>query len=113
MLRFDNRDAGLSTHMEGGPAFDVAAAWRGGRDAVAYTLEDMADDTVDLLGLLGTGPAHLVGTSMGGMIARTIAIRHPSHVCSLCSIMSMTGATMWGAHPRGHEGRHATPSGGP
>ena len=45
MLRFDNRDAGLSTHLPDGLAFDVAAARHGGRDAVAYTLDDMADDT--------------------------------------------------------------------
>ncbi len=92
VLRFDNRDAGLSTHLDGGPAFDIAAARRGGRDAVAYTLDDMADDTVDLLDSLGIEQAHLVGTSMGGMIAQTITIRHPSRVRSLCSIMSTTGA---------------------
>jgi len=92
VLRFDNRDAGLSTHLDGGPAFDIAAARRGGRDAVAYTLDDMADDTVDLLDTLGIEHAHLVGTSMGGMIAQTIAVRHPSRVRSLCSIMSTTGA---------------------
>jgi len=92
VLRFDNRDAGLSTHLEEGPVFDVAAARRGGRDAVAYTLDDMADDTVDLLDVLGIGQAHLVGTSMGGMIAQTIAIGHRDRVRSLCSIMSTTGA---------------------
>jgi len=92
VLRFDNRDAGLSTHLPGGPGFDIGAARRGGRDAVAYTLDDMADDTADLLGVLGIEDAHLVGTSMGGMIAQTVAIRHPSRVRSLCSIMSTTGA---------------------
>ncbi len=92
VLRFDNRDAGLSTHLDGGPPFDLTAARRGGRDAVAYTLEDMARDTVGLLDALGVDDAHLVGTSMGGMIAQTLAIAHPARVRSLCSIMSTTGA---------------------
>ncbi len=92
VLRFDNRDVGLSTHLDGGPPFDLAAARHGGRDAVAYTLEDMADDTVALLDELGVADAHMVGTSMGGMIGQTLAITHPSRVRSLCSIMSTTGA---------------------
>jgi pimeloyl-ACP methyl ester carboxylesterase len=92
VLRFDNRDAGLSTHLEEGPPFDLAAARRGGRDAVTYTLDDMADDTAGLLAALDIDHAHIVGTSMGGMIAQTLAIRHPARVHSLCSIMSTTGA---------------------
>jgi pimeloyl-ACP methyl ester carboxylesterase len=92
VLRFDNRDAGSSSHLSDGPPFDIVAARHGGRDAVAYTLDDMADDTAALLGVLGVEDAHLVGTSMGGMIAQTVAIRHPSRVRSLCSIMSTTGA---------------------
>jgi len=97
VLRFDNRDSGLSTHLDGGPAFDLVAARRNGRDAVAYTLEDLADDTAGLLGALAVGPAHIAGTSMGGMIAQTLAIRHPRLVLSLCSIMSTTGAPAAGA----------------
>ncbi|HVA03473.1 MAG TPA: alpha/beta hydrolase [Acidimicrobiales bacterium] len=92
VLRFDNRDTGLSTHLEGGPPFDLAAARAGGREAVAYTLDDMADDTAGLLDALGIERAHIVGTSMGGMIAQTLAIAHPARVRSLCSIMSTTGA---------------------
>jgi pimeloyl-ACP methyl ester carboxylesterase len=92
VLRFDNRDTGLSTHLEDGPPFDLAAARRGGRDAVAYTLDDMADDTVGLLDVLGIEHGHIVGTSMGGMIAQALAIKHPTRVRSLCSIMSTTGA---------------------
>lgn len=92
VLRFDNRDAGLSTQFEDGPPFDLAAARRGGSAAVAYTLDDMADDTVALLDVLHIERGHMVGTSMGGMIAQTVAIRHPSRVQSLCSIMSTTGA---------------------
>ncbi|HLI74869.1 MAG TPA: alpha/beta fold hydrolase [Acidimicrobiales bacterium] len=92
VLRFDNRDAGLSTSIEGGPPFDLAAARRGGRAAVAYALEDMADDAAGLLDALDIAGAHVAGTSMGGMIGQTLAIRHPTRVLSLCSIMSMTGA---------------------
>ena len=92
VLRFDNRDAGRSTSVEGGPPFDLAAARRGGKDAVAYTLDDMADDTAGLLDALGVDAAHVAGTSMGGMIAQTLAVRHPARVLSLCSIMSTTGA---------------------
>ncbi len=92
VLRFDNRDTGLSTRVTDAPAFDVAAARRGGREAVAYTLQDMADDTAGLLDALDIDQGHLVGTSMGGMIAQALAIGHPSRVRSLCSIMSTTGA---------------------
>ncbi len=59
---------------------------------MAYTLDDMADDTAGLLDALGIEHAHIVGTSMGGMIAQTLAIAHPDRVRSLCSIMSTTGA---------------------
>lgn len=92
VLRFDNRDAGRSTSMAAGPGPDLGAIRRGDRDAVAYTLDDMAGDTAGLLGALGIGDAHVVGTSMGGMIAQALAIGHPARVRSLCSIMSTTGA---------------------
>ncbi|HEY5024909.1 MAG TPA: alpha/beta hydrolase [Acidimicrobiales bacterium] len=92
VLRFDNRDVGASTHLHDGPPFDLAAARRGGPQAVAYTLDDMADDTAALLDVLHIEDGHIVGTSMGGMIAQTLAIRHPRRVRSLCSIMSTTGA---------------------
>jgi pimeloyl-ACP methyl ester carboxylesterase len=92
VLRFDNRDAGLSTSIEAGRVFDLAAARRDGRGAVAYTLDDMADDAAGLLRALGITDAHVVGTSMGGMIAQMLAVRHPAMVRSLCSIMSTTGA---------------------
>ena len=74
----------------GGATVGGATAGRG--DAVAYSLEDMADDTVGLLDALAIPRAHLVGTSMGGMIAQTLAIGYPERVRSLCSIMSTTGA---------------------
>src|SRR3954462_8588439 len=57
----------------------------------AYTVDDMADDAVGLLDVLGVGPTHVVGASMGGMIAQAMAIRHPDRVASLTSIMSNTG----------------------
>lgn len=95
VIRFDNRDVGLSTSFRdsGKPDFgrilgDVAA---GKTPAVAYTIEDMADDAVALLTALGIERAHVVGASLGGMIAQTIAIRHPSRVLSLTSMMSHTG----------------------
>src|SRR3954454_12446046 len=75
VVRFDNRDAGCSTHLPGR----------------RYTLEDMADDATGLLDALGVGSAHVVGASLGGMIAQTMAIRHPERVRSLASLMSTTG----------------------
>jgi pimeloyl-ACP methyl ester carboxylesterase len=90
VVRFDNRDAGLSTKMEG-VVPDVVAAYFGDASSAAYTLEDMADDTVGLLDALGIPAAHLVGISMGGMIAQLVAIRRPERALSLCSMMSTTG----------------------
>ena len=75
VVRFDNRDAGCSTHLPGG----------------RYALEDMADDAVGLLDALEVESAHVVGASLGGMIGQTMAIRHPGRVRSLASLMSTTG----------------------
>ena len=75
VVRFDNRDAGRSTHLPGR----------------RYSLEDMADDAVGLLDALEVDSAHVVGASLGGMIAQTMAIRHPRRVRSLASLMSTTG----------------------
>jgi pimeloyl-ACP methyl ester carboxylesterase len=91
VVRFDNRDVGHSTKMEGGPRPDVMAALAGDTSSASYTLEDMADDCAALLDELGVRAAHLVGASQGGMIAQTVAIRHPERVLSLVSIMSTTG----------------------
>jgi pimeloyl-ACP methyl ester carboxylesterase len=91
VIRFDNRDAGLSTKIEGGPPPDLFAALMGDTSSAAYTLDDMADDAVGLLDALGISVAHVVGASMGGMIAQTMAIRHPEKVLTLTSIMSTTG----------------------
>jgi pimeloyl-ACP methyl ester carboxylesterase len=91
VLRFDNRDTGHSTHLHD-VVPDLAAVRKGKRDAAPYTLDDMADDAAGLLDALGADRAHVAGTSMGGMIAQTLAIRHPERVRTMCSIMSTTGA---------------------
>jgi pimeloyl-ACP methyl ester carboxylesterase len=97
VVRFDNRDVGLSTHLDDAGAPDVLAVMGGDHSRVAYRLADMAEDTAGLLDALGLDGAHLVGASMGGMIAQTLAIRHPERVRSLTSIMSTTGDPAVGA----------------
>ena len=91
VARFDNRDAGLSTHLTevGNPGW-LKPLLR--HAAAPYRLEDMAGDAVAVLDALGWDRAHIVGTSLGGMIAQTMAIRHPSRVCTLTSIMSTPSA---------------------
>lgn len=95
VVRFDNRDIGLSTHFDShgvpDPIALMTAAASGQPVSVPYTLDDMADDAVGLCDALGLGDAHFVGASMGGMIVQTVAIRHPARVRSLVSIMSTTG----------------------
>lgn len=90
-VRFDNRDVGRSTKIEGGPRPDLMAAAMGDASSASYTLDEMAGDCVGLLDHLGVQAAHVVGVSQGGMIAQTLAIRHPERVLSLASIMSSTG----------------------
>jgi pimeloyl-ACP methyl ester carboxylesterase len=91
VIRFDNRDVGRSTHADF-PRPKPLAILRGGDDERQYHLGDMARDTVGLLDALGHRDAHLVGVSMGGMIAQTVAAHHPGRVRTLTSIMSTTGA---------------------
>jgi hypothetical protein len=91
VIRFDNRDSGLSTHMTGAPAPNLPAALAGDLSSVSYTLSDMAADAVGLLDAVGIDRAHIVGASMGGAIAQTIAIEHPGRALSLTSMMSTTG----------------------
>jgi pimeloyl-ACP methyl ester carboxylesterase len=91
VIRFDNRDIGLSTKIEDGPQPDIMAAITGDASSASYTLTDMAGDTAGLLDHLGVASAHVVGVSMGGMIAQQLAIDHPERVLSLTSIMSTTG----------------------
>lgn len=91
VIRFDNRDVGRSTHMGFRPP-NIVAMMRGRFPAEQYDLSDMATDTVGLLDALGLSDVHIVGVSMGGMIAQTVAARHPDRVRTLTSIMSNTGA---------------------
>lgn len=90
-IRFDNRDAGLSTHLHNAPMPNFPAAMAGDTSSASYNLSDMAADTIGLMDALGIKRAHLVGASMGGFIAQTVAIEHPDRVRSLTSIMSTTG----------------------
>ena len=93
VIRHDNRDVGLSTHMEGD--FDMMALMAdflaGKTPDVPYTLDDMAADSIGLLDHLEVEQAHIVGASMGGMIAQLVACNHPTRTKSLTSIMSSTG----------------------
>ncbi len=91
VVRFDNRDVGLSSRIEDGPYPDVFAAMSGDVSSRSYGLEAMADDVAGLIDALGVSRAHVVGASMGGMIGQLVAIRHPAQVASLASIMSTTG----------------------
>jgi len=97
VIRFDNRDVGRSTHVGGAPASLPQLVTRRLPDD-AYSLEDMAGDTLRLTDRLGLGPVHLVGASMGGMIGQVMAARHPEATRSLASIMSNTGSR-WTGQP--------------
>jgi pimeloyl-ACP methyl ester carboxylesterase len=95
VIRFDNRDIGLSTHLSHlpvpNPAELMAKRMTGEKVEVPYQLDDMAADAAALLTALGIKSAHIVGASMGGMIAQLVAINHPDVTRSLLSIMSTTG----------------------
>ncbi|MHA1489228.1 MAG: alpha/beta fold hydrolase [Promethearchaeota archaeon] len=95
VIRFDNRDVGLSTKLEEAGEPDVMklfmAAQKGEPISAPYTLDDMADDAIGVLDALNIQKAHICGASMGGMITQIIGYRHPLRVLSLCSIMSSTG----------------------
>jgi pimeloyl-ACP methyl ester carboxylesterase len=95
VIRFDNRDAGLSTAFDDAGDPDVLKVWDDLRRKrpvrAAYQVSDLAEDAIGLLDALGLPAAHVAGVSMGGMIAQEMAIRHPDRVLSLTSIMSNTG----------------------
>jgi len=88
VIRFDNRDMGLSTHFTDAPVGELGECYR---------LSDMAADGVAVLDDLGIEAAHVMGLSMGGMIVQTIAIEHPTRVLSMTSVMSHTGEPEYGA----------------
>ena len=96
VIRFDNRDCGLSTKLDGVEVDLVAvmteiAAGQVGTLSAPYTLSTFADDAFGLLDHLGIDRAHIVGASMGGMIVQTMAVERPERVLSMTSIMSTTG----------------------
>ncbi|MDB5451509.1 MAG: alpha/beta hydrolase [Caulobacteraceae bacterium] len=95
VIRFDNRDVGLSEKLEGAGPPDMQAMFQaiaaGQKPAAAYDLSDMAADAVALLDALMIDRAHVVGASMGGMIGQLVAADYPDRVLSFCSIMSTTG----------------------
>jgi pimeloyl-ACP methyl ester carboxylesterase len=102
VIRFDNRDVGLATKLDG-VQIDLAgflAASATGNPAAApkapYSLSDFSDDAFGLLDHLGIDAAHVIGASMGGMIVQTMAIEHPERVRTLTSIMSTTGEPAYG-----------------
>jgi pimeloyl-ACP methyl ester carboxylesterase len=87
VIRFDNRDVGLSTHFTDAPIDEQGAAYR---------LSDMADDAVAVLDAAGVERAHVVGLSMGGMIVQQLAIHHRDRLLSMVSVMSRTGEPEYG-----------------
>ncbi len=95
VIRYDNRDVGLTSYFDQHGVADLEAIavglLSGEQPALAYTLDDMANDGMCLLAALGIDRAHICGASLGGMIAQAMAINHPSRVLSLTSIMSTTG----------------------
>jgi pimeloyl-ACP methyl ester carboxylesterase len=100
VIRFDNRDTGLSTHLDGVPVdlMGVLGAWEAGTPMppVPYDLWTFAEDSFGLLDHLGIERAHIAGASMGGMIVQAMAIAHPGRVLSMTSIMSTTGEADYG-----------------
>jgi pimeloyl-ACP methyl ester carboxylesterase len=91
VIRYDNRDIGRSTHLKDAPTPTLGQLMMR-RPPAAYLVEDMANDAAGLLDCLGIERAHVVGASMGGMIAQTLAATRPERVLSLTSIMSTTGS---------------------
>ena len=98
VIRYDNRDVGRSTHLDDHPPPKPREIVTRRIRRPAYLLADMADDGLGLLDELGVDQAHIVGASMGGMIAQTMAARKPEQVLSLVSIMSSTGSR-WSGQP--------------
>ena len=87
VIRFDNRDVGLSTMFEGAPTNEAGAC---------YSASDMADDAISVVDALGLGKVHVMGLSMGGMIAQVLAIEHPDRLLTMTSVMSNSGEPDYG-----------------
>jgi pimeloyl-ACP methyl ester carboxylesterase len=116
VIRYDNRDCGRSTMMNGAAPPSPLRALLGDSRTASYTLDHMADDAAGLLDHLELPSAHVMGISMGGMIAQTLAFRRPEHVLSVTSIMSTTGSrrvgwpkprtlpVLWRRPPRSRDG---------
>ena len=103
VIAYDNRDTGLSQTFPDSPApiNDILSAvstgdLAGARSLAPYQLSDMAADGIGLLSALGIEQAHVLGASMGGFIAQTMAIEHPTRLLSLISMMSSTGEPEYG-----------------
>lgn len=94
VIRFDNRDVGMSTKMTALGMPNIQALLLGKLSVAPYTILDMAKDTVGLLGALQIEKAHVIGVSMGGMIGQEIAISYPDRLMTLTSIMSTTGSPL-------------------
>ena len=97
VIRFDNRDIGLSTHLDHAAPGNPVSAFLGRRPA--YVIDDMAQDTAGVVEQLDVGGVHVVGVSMGGCISQALALGHPELVRSLTSMSSSTGSRRVG-HPR-------------
>lgn len=95
VIRVDNRDSGLSSHIEYFPPIVlselIGKIQTGEQFVIPYTLLDMAEDIIRLLDLLSIDKAHIIGRSMGGMIAQLVAANYPQRILSLCTIMSSSG----------------------
>ena len=93
VIRFDNRDVGLSTKFSGAPTIEsvIGALMQGQKPDIPYTLDDMAADAVGLLDYLGVDRAHVAGASMGGMIGQLVAADYPERVRSFTAIFTTTG----------------------
>src|SRR5260370_32742198 len=110
VIRFDNRDVGRSTHLHDAPPPDLMAAMMGNVSSASYTLDDMAEDGFGLLDALDLAAAHVLGASLGGMIAQTMAARRSERVLSLTSIMSTPSPPLSNPKPHAQAALMPTPA---